>query len=114
MVTDPCLVVVNNTEAFTAKVTTVAIAIASVCISIVLWNVNMKATAEIAHIALRQFITGIYAVLALSTRAMAECQGSRWQWSTSNANVATTAVFTIDTRRKCRSEGKFIGYSRGR
>ena len=53
MVTDPCLVVVKNTEAFTAKVTTVAIAVASVCISIVLWNVNMIATAEVAHTALR-------------------------------------------------------------
>ena len=53
LVTDPCLVVIKNTEAFTAKVTTVAIAVASVCISIVLWNVNMEATAEIAHTALR-------------------------------------------------------------
>ena len=53
MVTDPCLVVVKNTEAFTAKVTTVAIAVASVCIGVVLWNMNMEATAEIAHTTLR-------------------------------------------------------------
>ena len=53
MVTDPCLVVVENTEALTAKVTTVAIAVASVCIRVVLWNVNMIATAEVAHAALR-------------------------------------------------------------
>ena len=50
---DPCLVVIKNAEAFTAKAATVAIAVASICISVVLWNVNMVATAEIAHTALR-------------------------------------------------------------
>ena len=53
MVTDPCLVVVENTKAFTAKVTTVAIAVASVCIGVVLWNMNMETTAGIAHTTLR-------------------------------------------------------------
>ena len=53
MVTDPCLVIVENTKALTAKVTTVAIAVASVGIGVVLWNMNMEATAEVAHTTLR-------------------------------------------------------------
>ena len=111
---NPCLVVVKDAEAFTATVATVAIAVASIYISVELWNVNIVATAEIAHTALRQFITRIYAILAMSTRAVAKCQCLRWQWSTSDANVATTTEFTIDTRRKCRSEDKFIEYGRCR
>ena len=114
MVIDPCLVVVKDAEALTATAATVAIAVASICISVVLRNVNVVATAEIAHTTLRQFITGIYAILALSTRAVTKCQCLSWQWPTSDANVATTTEFTIDTSRKDPSEDKFIEYSRSR
>ena len=78
MVINPCFVVIENAEAFTATAAAVAIAVASICVSVMLRNVNVVATAEVAHTALRCFITGIYAVLALSTRAVTECQGSRW------------------------------------
>ena len=74
MVINPCLVVIKDAEAFTATAATVAIAVASICISVMLRNVNVVATAEIAHTALRSLVTVINTVLALSTGAMAECQ----------------------------------------
>ena len=114
MVIDPCFVVVENAEAFTATAATSAIAVASIYVSVVLRNVNEVAIAEVAHTALRCLVTGIYAILAMSTRAVAKCQSEIWQWSTSDANVAATAVFTIDTRRKEASENKFIEHSRCR
>ena len=114
MVINPCFVVIENAEAFTATAAAVAIAVASICVSVMLRNVNVYATADVAHTALRRFVTGIYAVLALSTRAVAECQCKIWQWSTSDANVAATAEFTIDTRGKDWSKNKFIEHSRCR
>ena len=114
MVINPCLVVIKDAEAFTATAATVAIAVASICISVMLRNVNVKATAEITQTALRSFITVIYAVLALSTRAVAECKCMSWQWPTSDTNVAATTEFTIDTSMKERSQNKFIEYSRCR
>ena len=74
MVIDPCLVVIKDAEALTATVAAVAVAVASIGISVMLWDENVEATAEIAHTALRFLVTVINTVLALSTGAMAECQ----------------------------------------
>ena len=74
MVIDPCFVVVENTEAFTAAVATVALARASVDVRVVLWDVVPLAIAEVTQTALSCVAHWIHGFLAMSTRAVAKCQ----------------------------------------
>ena len=74
MVIDPCFVVVENAETFTATVATVALARASVDVRVVLWNVVPLAIAEVAQTALSCVAHWIHGFLAMSTRAVAKCQ----------------------------------------
>ena len=52
MVADPGLIVIENTEAFAATVATVAVAVASIDVRLVLWGEFPLAEAEVAEIAL--------------------------------------------------------------
>ena len=52
LVTDPGLIVIENTEAFTATVAPVAIAVASIDVRLVLWDEFPLAEAEVTETAL--------------------------------------------------------------
>ena len=71
--TDPGLIVKENTEALTAAVAAVAVAVASVDVRLVLWDEVPLAEAEVAQTALLCCVILVDAILALPARAVAKC-----------------------------------------
>ena len=102
MVTDPGLIVIENTEAFTATVAPVAIAVASIGVRLVLWDEFPLAEAEVAETALIWCVRLVDAIFALPARAVAKSHCTGWQQTrcTSDADVTATTMLAIDTSRK--------------
>ena len=72
MVTDPRLIVVEDSEAFTSALAAGAVAMASVHVRVELWDVDPLGETEVTETSLTRFIE--CGELAMSARAVAKCR----------------------------------------